>query len=123
MLGVDEAVFPLTREIALPVAGACALWWVHVAGPGARRAAALRGALLVACAGLVVLPWMLRNVAVFGRVVPVSTVGWMAAAEGNSLEGWRWLETSSPGRRAFRREFMAIDGEMERTDFARRHCG
>jgi 4-amino-4-deoxy-L-arabinose transferase-like glycosyltransferase len=109
----------LTREIALPVAGVCALWWVVVSRPGARRGAALRGAVLVVCAGLIVVPWTLRNVAVLGRVVPVSTVGWMATAEGNSLEDWQWLDTSSPGRREFRREYMAIDGEMARADFAR----
>jgi 4-amino-4-deoxy-L-arabinose transferase-like glycosyltransferase len=119
LTGLVFGVATLTREVALPVAGVGALWWVLEAGPGARRAAAGRGAVLLACAVLVVLPWTVRNHALLGRAIPVSTVGWMAAAEGNSLEGARWLHPSPPGRGDFRRAYLAVEGEVERADFAR----
>jgi 4-amino-4-deoxy-L-arabinose transferase-like glycosyltransferase len=117
--GLVFGVATLTREVALPVAGVGVLWWVLEAGPGGRRAAAARGAVLLACAVLVVLPWTLRNHALLGRVIPVSTIGWMAAAEGNSLVGARWLQPSPPGRGEFRRAYLEVEGEVERADFAR----
>ena len=61
-----------------------------------------------------VVPWTLRNHALLGRPIPVSTVGWMAAAEGNSLDGARWLQPSPPGRGEFRRAYLAVEGEVER---------
>ena len=119
LTGLVFGVATLTREIALPVAGVGALWWVLEAGPGGRRAAVARGAVLLASAILVVVPWTLRNHALLGRPIPVSTVGWMAAAEGNSLDGARWLQPSPPGRGEFRRAYLAVEGEVERADFAR----
>ena len=110
----------LTREIALPVAGAGVLWAVVAARPGERRAAAVRGALVLGFASLVVLPWTLRNYGHFGRVLPISSVGWIAVGEGNALEGARWLRPAAPGRSEFRREVLAIPGEAERAAWARR---
>jgi 4-amino-4-deoxy-L-arabinose transferase-like glycosyltransferase len=110
----------LTREIALPVAGAGVLWALVAARPGERRAAAARGALVLGFASLVVLPWTLRNYGHFGRVLPISSVGWIAVGEGNALEGARWLRPAAPGRSEFRREVLAIRGEAERAEWARR---
>ena len=88
--GVGFGAATLARESALAIAAACALWLFLRAESGARRrAAALAAALLVAAAA-VVLPWTLRNQNLFGRFVPVSTVGWMAMREGNTLSG-DWL--------------------------------
>jgi len=112
----------LTREIALPVAVVAVFWAVFTAGSGERRAAAVRGALVLFATALVVLPWVLRNQAELGRILPISSVGWIAIGEGNSLEGRRWLRPAAPGRSAFRREVNAISGEIERSDFARRRA-
>jgi 4-amino-4-deoxy-L-arabinose transferase-like glycosyltransferase len=110
----------LTREIALPVACAGVLWALVRAQPGERRAAAVRGALVLACASLVVLPWALRNYSHVGRFLPISSVGWIAIGEGNSLAGAKWLRPAAPGRTDFRRDVLAIPGEAERSDYARR---
>ena len=110
----------LTREIALPVAGAAALWAVIAAPDAGRRAAAVRAALALGSALLVVVPWVLRNVEQVGRVLPISSVGWVAIGEGNALEGARWLRPSAPGRSTYRREVLAIRDEAERADYARR---
>jgi hypothetical protein len=90
------------------------------ARPGERRAAAARGALVLGCACLVVLPWVLRNYGQIGRFLPISSVGWIAIGEGNALQGARWLHPASPGRSEFRREVLAIRGEAERIDYARK---
>jgi len=110
----------LTREIALPVAVAGAFWALVAARPGERRGAAARAALVLGFASLVVLPWTLRNYHQLGRILPISSVGWIAVGEGNALEGARWLRPAAPGRRAFRREVLAIPGEVERSDWARK---
>jgi 4-amino-4-deoxy-L-arabinose transferase-like glycosyltransferase len=112
----------LTREIALPVAGAGVLWACVAARAGERRAAAARGALVLGCACLVVLPWALRNYDQLGRFLPISSVGWIAVGEGNALEGARWLRPAAPGRRVFRSEVLAVRGEAERVDRARRRA-
>ncbi len=120
LAGAVFGLAALTREIAAPVAAAVAVWAWWTAPRGGRPAALARGALLVACAAAVILPWTARNYARFGRIVPVSTVGWIAVGEGNSLEGAKWLRPSAPGRTAFRREVLAQPGELARADFARR---
>ncbi len=111
----------LTREIALPVAGACALWIVASAPLEQRRAALVRGALLLVASVLVVLPWTLRNYAAFGRVVPVATVGWASAGEGNTLENPEWYRFGGPALQRYKASYFTIEDEMERMDFARRH--
>jgi 4-amino-4-deoxy-L-arabinose transferase-like glycosyltransferase len=110
----------LTREIALPVAAAGAFWTCISARPGERRAAAARGALVLACACLVMSPWVVRNYGQLGRFLPISSVGWIAVGEGNALTGAQWLRPAAPGRREFRREVLAVRGEAERVDYARR---
>jgi len=112
----------LTRELAAPLAVACAVWWIRAAGPGARRQAAARGLVLLAAAALVVLPWTLRNHRLLGRVVPVSTVGWMALREGNTLARPEWWRIDEAALTAFRIRYFAIPGEMERMDLVRREA-
>jgi 4-amino-4-deoxy-L-arabinose transferase-like glycosyltransferase len=119
--GLLFGVATLTREIGAGVAGLCAVWGVAVGLPGERRAAALRGALLVACCALVVAPWTWRNHQLFGRLLPVSSVGWFAAGEGNTLEHPDWLEAFGPRRLAFKKSFFTTDGEMARVDYARQY--
>ena len=112
----------LTREIALPVAVVAVFWTLVTVEASERRATALRGLLVLIGTALVVLPWVVRNQAELGRILPISSVGWIAVGEGNSLEGRQWLRPAAPGRSAFRREVNAISGEVERSDFARRRA-
>ncbi len=119
--GVAFGAAALTREIAVPVAAVCALWWVCNALPGRRRAAVARGALMALCAALVVLPWTVRNYRVFGQLVPVATVGWWAAAEGNTFETSGWRQFGGPARREFIRRYSAAGDEIASMEFARRY--
>lgn len=118
----------LTREIGGLIAGCVALWWVSTGLPGAaepsaipsaRRRARRDGLLLLACTAITVAPWTIRNYQIFHRLVPVSTVGWMGAAEGNNLGGESWLRPDLSKLRAFRKEYFAIEGEMARVELAR----
>ena len=108
----------LTRETAIPIAFVLAGWSCWLAPHGTRRAAARQSALLLACAALTVLPWTLRNQAVLGRWMPVATVGWFAAGEGNAIET-DWLRADGPRRQEFKLAYLQTQGELERTDFAR----
>ncbi len=112
----------LTREVALPVAGVAALWWIGRTPVGGRRAALLRAGLMLAVTALVVLPWSLRNWRVQGRLVPVSTIGWFAAAEGNTLEHPEWWRPRGPRQTAFALAYFELGDELARTDFARAHA-
>jgi 4-amino-4-deoxy-L-arabinose transferase-like glycosyltransferase len=120
--GALFGVATLTREVALPVAGVVALWWVWTADPGDRRSAGLRGALLLGVTLLVIAPWSLRNAAVLGRVVPVATVGWFATAEGNALEHPDWMRLRGPRSRRFKVDYQLTPGELARSDFARQRA-
>lgn len=108
----------LTRELGLPMGVAAALWWIAAAQAGGRRRASAHAALLLLGAVLVVLPWTLRNQRELGRLVPVSTVGWMGLREGNTLARG-WLERDWDAVREFRRRYVAIPDELERMDMAR----
>ena len=119
--GVAFGIATLTRETALPVAAVAAVWWVWTAAPAQRPRARLQGALMLALAILVVIPWTVRNYRVLDRFVPVSTVGWFAAGEGNTLEHPNWLRPEGPAQRAFHSAYYEITDEGERFDFARRH--
>jgi 4-amino-4-deoxy-L-arabinose transferase-like glycosyltransferase len=122
LTGLAFGAAALTREIALLVAGLCAGWWVWTAQAQRRREAFVRGAFVLGIALLVVLPWTARNYRLFGRLVPVSTIGWFAAAEGNSLESPRWLLRKGPVQRAFHRDYFLLRDENKRLDLARRHA-
>ncbi len=108
----------LTREIALPIAAVSALWWVLSADRPERRATVPRAGLLLACTILVVLPWTIRNRSALDRWVPVSTIGWFATAEGNSLDPDDWLH-SDRQRLAFKNRYLVRGDEIERMDYAR----
>lgn len=116
--GAVFGVAALTREIALPIAAVCVLWAVWTAQPDQRRAALARGAVMMAVAVAVVLPWALRNQRALDRFVPVATIGWFAAAEGNALDADDWLHSRSE-RMRFKASYLALSGELERMDFAR----
>ncbi len=122
LTGLGFGVAALTREVALPVAAVCAIWWLASARPEQRRLARSQGVLMLGVALLVILPWSVRNYALFGRVIPVSTVGWFAAAEGNSLERSDWLLRDGPAKAAFHRDYFSTRDEMQRRDLARRHA-
>lgn len=87
LTGVLLGAAALTRELAIPLALACAFWWWWTAPPAGRRRAGLEALVLLGLAGLVILPWTLRNAALFGRPVPVSTVGWILLPH----RPWRFL--------------------------------
>ena len=109
----------LVREISLLVALACATWWVLEATGPARRRAIGHAALMLAILGACVAPWTLRNTELFGRLVPVSTIGWFATAEGNLFEADDWLRDTGPEHLAFNQRYFSQPGELERSDLAR----
>jgi hypothetical protein len=118
-VGALFGIAALTREIALPVAGASGLWWVLTATPPLRRRAVAQAAVMLACTALVVAPWVARNHAIFGRVVGVSSAGWLNVRSGNTLAGDSWLTPDGKALEGFRNTYFAIEDEMERADYAR----
>jgi len=121
MLGLVFGVAGLTREAAIPVVAICACWWVQQSvGPARRRAFGDAFTMLLLAAAVVV-PWTIRNYSVHGRFIPVSSIGWFAAAQGNTLETRDWLMQDGPAHVSFEREYFAVPGEIERMDFARRY--
>ncbi len=121
LTGIAFGAAALTREIAVPVAFAASLWWLRPTAGGRARPALGHAALLLASMALVILPWTLRNSRALGRFVPIGTVGWFAAAQGNTLESPNWLLPDGPAKDEFDRKYFLIPGEAERIDFARRH--
>ena len=119
--GLVFGIGALTRETALLIGGMAAVWWLATAAKLERRRALGKGALLCTVAVGCVLPWTLRNYQVLGRVVPVSTIGWFAAGEGNSLEEPDWMQAWGPRRASFKSAYFEVPGEVERMDFARRY--
>jgi hypothetical protein len=109
----------LVREVALLVAAVCAAWWAWQATGDARRVALASGAVVLGVALLCVAPWTARNAAVLGRFIPVSTIGWFAASEGNVFEPGDWLRDTGPAHLAFSQQYFALGDEMARSDFAR----
>jgi 4-amino-4-deoxy-L-arabinose transferase-like glycosyltransferase len=120
LTGLTFGVAALTRELALPVAGASAFWWWSTAGREGRRLAVRQGAVMLVLALLVIAPWTVRNHLVLGRFIPVSTVGWFAAGEGNTLEHSDWLRPTGPAQSTFALTYFGIPSEVDRLDFARR---
>jgi len=123
LTGVVFGMAGLTREISVVIAGVTAIWWVWSAKPRHRRAAMGSGALMLAMTALVILPWSYRNYTVLKRFVPVTTVGWFAAAEGNTLESPNWYGTNELGDELwrFRNSYFSIHDEGQRMDFARKY--
>jgi 4-amino-4-deoxy-L-arabinose transferase-like glycosyltransferase len=119
--GVVFGLGALTRETAWLIGAMAAVWWLATAAKLERRRALAKGALLCTVAAGCVAPWTLRNYEVLGRFVPVSTIGWFAAGEGNSLEAPHWMQAWGPTRASFKSAYMKIPGEVERMDFARRY--
>jgi 4-amino-4-deoxy-L-arabinose transferase-like glycosyltransferase len=112
----------LTREAAVPVAAVCGIWlWQRAPAAGRPRALA-QAALMLALVAAVIAPWTLRNQRVLDRVVPVSTVGWFAAGEGNTLETPNWLAPEGPAQRDYHVAYFSIADEGERLDYARHHA-
>jgi len=75
---------------------------------------------MLALALLLIVPWTVRNDRVLGRFIPVSTVGWFAAGEGNTLEHPDWLRPTGPRQSSFALTYFKIPSEVDRLDFARR---
>ncbi|MGE4607804.1 MAG: hypothetical protein AAEJ52_13765 [Myxococcota bacterium] len=121
LLGLVFGVAGLTREAAIPVVAICAFWWVQQSVGPARRRALGDGFTMLLLTAAVIVPWTIRNYTVHGRFVPVSSVGWFAAAQGNTLERKDWLMQDGPEHVKFEREYFGIAGEIERMDFARRY--
>jgi 4-amino-4-deoxy-L-arabinose transferase-like glycosyltransferase len=112
----------LTREVSLVLAGVSALWWVANSELEERRSALRKTLVMLVISVGCVLPWTARNYRVFDRLVPVSTVGWFAAAEGNTFDQDDWLAYDNNDREEFKKQYMGIHDEMERMDFARAHA-
>jgi 4-amino-4-deoxy-L-arabinose transferase-like glycosyltransferase len=109
----------LVREVAFAVLIVVCWWWWREA-PAAERARALRHAgLALAVAVLCIAPWTLRNARQFDRLVPVSTIGWFAIAEGNTFEADDWLRHTGSAHLDFNTRYFSRPTELERSDFAR----
>jgi len=117
--GVLFGLATLTREIAIPLAGAGVAWWWFRAKPIQRDRALRHGALLALTLAVTVLPWTLRNFAVLDRFVPVSNAGWLNARSGNTLGDPDWMRPQGGMLEGFRNTYFAIPDEMARADYAR----
>jgi 4-amino-4-deoxy-L-arabinose transferase-like glycosyltransferase len=120
LTGLAFGLAALTREQALLAAAACALWWIARAplrGKALLNAAAMLGLAIAVC-----VPWLARNQASLGRWVGLSTVGWFAAAEGNSLESPQWWLRRGPVQARFHADYFSKRDEGERFDLAREHA-
>jgi hypothetical protein len=120
--GAAFGLAALSRELALPVAAACAAWWCWMAEPAARGRALALGACTLLSAAVLLSPWTWRNYQMLGRFVPVSTVGWFALAEGNTLESPHWMAREGPEQLAFHQAYFSTRGEVARLDLARAHA-
>lgn len=115
--GITLAAGALTREILLYAAPMAAAWvWIGSDATLARRTRNVT--LLLAPLLLLVAVWLARNYAMHGRLSPLATNGWFAAAVGNIYPADRILGTS-PDKLAFNARFRATRGELERSELAR----
>lgn len=113
--GVATGLLVLSREMFAPLAFAAWAWAAAGADPWSRLR---RGSLLLAPVVLLVLPWTLRNHALLGRWVAVSTTRWMPMAQGNLLPpDGSWLRPTNGAD--FLDRYRAMPGEVEREAFAR----
>jgi hypothetical protein len=74
---------------------------------------------MLAVTVLTVLPWTIRNYRLLGGFVPVSTIGWMAAGEGNMLDPDDWLHPNRKMLMGFRTSHGRIPDEIDRMKYAR----
>jgi hypothetical protein len=118
--GVALAVAALTREMALYVVPAAALWLARGAGGReGRRGAFVLSFVVIAC----ILPWTLRNYRLHGRFVLISTNRWYPVAEGNLIAGPDPVEGAQRVRELRRRYYgnpNEISREAEARDIALR---
>jgi 4-amino-4-deoxy-L-arabinose transferase-like glycosyltransferase len=112
----------LTREMAGLVAVIFAGWWVYQADSHHRRRAFAHAALCLGIVFVIVAPWTFRNYKTFDRLVPVSTIGWFAIAEGNTFETEDILLLAGPQRKQFWGRYFTTRNELVSMDFARRHA-
>ncbi len=112
-LGTTLALAALARPTALPLAAAL-LAWLALFGPRPRGARGREVALaLVACA-LVLLPWTLRNRAVTGAWIPLTSGGGAALWDGNNPlvaadPRWRGGAVSLREVEPYAHEFAGMD--------------
>ena len=66
--------------------------------PGVPRARLMRGGLLTLAIGLVISPWMIRNLLVFGEPVWTTTHGGYTLALANNPVYYREVLNGPPGR-------------------------
>lgn len=113
--GVAAGLLVLSREMFAPLALAAAAW----AAAGCDLRGRLRRALLVLLpVAALVLPWTLRNHALLGRWVLVSTTRWMPMAQGNLLPpDGSWIRPATGAD--FLARYKAVEGEVEREELAR----
>jgi hypothetical protein len=99
--GLALGAAALVREIGL-LTMVVALTWTWALEPRPARRVLARSLVIVAAAALVVAPWTLRNVRVYGELVPVSTRG-----------GWALLYGASPNvmGEAKRLRLSALDAD------------
>jgi 4-amino-4-deoxy-L-arabinose transferase-like glycosyltransferase len=118
--GIALGVAALTREVALAIALVIGAWWVVEAAITQRRRALLHALVVGGVALAVVAPWTARNARVLGSFVPVSTIGWFAAGEGNTFEQADWLADRGPAHLAYTMRYFSNPHELERAALARR---
>jgi 4-amino-4-deoxy-L-arabinose transferase-like glycosyltransferase len=119
LAGAALGMAALTREVAIPVAGVCAAWGVASAWQSDRRGALVRATLMLLAVAATVLPWTIRNYRIYERWIPVSTVGWYAIAESNTLDRENWLDPLPRRAIEFRAHYFTIENELQQMDFAR----
>jgi hypothetical protein len=88
LAGIALGLGMLTRPILPPLLVVVAIWWALRAGV---PAAARRLVPVVVTAVLVLAPWTARNLAVFGRLVPMTTNAGSNFWQGNNPDSARYL--------------------------------
>lgn len=121
-VGLALGAAALAREMTLLTAPVIVIWWCWPELARVRSRTTLHSVVMAVVVLLVLAPWVTRNTSKFGRVLPLSTIGWFAIAEGNTFEDGL-LQIRGPQRHRFREQYYGESSdEMERLDFARRHA-
>jgi Dolichyl-phosphate-mannose-protein mannosyltransferase len=112
----------LCRETAFPLLLTMAVFAVYARPAGARQSAAAAGAMVV-IAGLVVLPWLVRNLARHRAIVPVSSISGYALGTGNNdcvaaepIFSWYWAEDPCPSLNVLKDRLMMQFPADQRSD-------